>query len=86
MSYCRLCHDTTSPNTALPDTHDPGCTNAPKPRQIVNLEPIIAERADMVATLIERDPHQWSARPCQTCSVVSGLIGRAFGCEKRGAR
>lgn len=34
-----------------------------------------------VLRLIESDPHQWSARPCQTCRAVSTLAGRAFGCE-----
>jgi hypothetical protein len=39
--------------------------------------------AESVASVIERDPHQYSSRPCQTCRVVSGLLGRSFGCEKR---
>lgn len=32
--------------------------------------------------LIEKDPHQWSKRPCTTCQTVSVLIGRPFGCSK----
>jgi hypothetical protein len=28
------------------------------------------------------DPHQWSTRPCQTCSAVSALTGAPFGCER----
>lgn len=37
---------------------------------------------EVVARLIETDPHQWSSRPCQTCTAVSALIGRDFGCVK----
>lgn len=33
--------------------------------------------------LIERDPHQWSARPCPTCRAVSDIVGRPFGCEAK---
>lgn len=39
--------------------------------------------AESVASVIEKDPHQWSSRPCQTCRVVSGLLGRPFGCERK---
>ena len=42
--------------------------------------------AEAVASVVECDPHQWSARPCQSCRVVSGLLGRSFGCEKKGQR
>ena len=42
--------------------------------------------AESVASVIERDPHQYTSRPCQTCRVVSGLLGRSFGCEKRALR
>ena len=35
---------------------------------------------EAVLSLIQRDPHQWSARPCQTCQAVSTLAGRPFGC------
>jgi hypothetical protein len=31
--------------------------------------------------LIEKDPHQWSKRPCTTCRTISAIIGRPFGCE-----
>lgn len=38
-------------------------------------------------SLIEGDPHQWSTRPCGTCSAVTTLIGRPFGCvTERGKR
>jgi hypothetical protein len=42
--------------------------------------------AESVASVIEQDPHQWSSRPCHTCRVVSGLLARSFGCEKKGGR
>lgn len=41
-----------------------------------------------VVEAIGVDGHSWSDRPCQTCRVVSGIIGRPFGCywyqEKKG--
>lgn len=36
--------------------------------------------ADTALWLVERDPHQWSKRPCGTCESVSRLLGRDFGC------
>lgn len=36
--------------------------------------------AEAICRLIEADPHQWSSRPCQTCTAVSALIARNFGC------
>ena len=36
--------------------------------------------------LIERDPHQWSSRPCPTCKAVSSLIQRPFGCSREGLK
>ena len=42
--------------------------------------------AEGVAAAIEGDPHHWSARPCQTCRVVSSLLGRPFGCERKAGR
>lgn len=30
--------------------------------------------------LIQKDPHQWSERPCSTCGTISILIKRPFGC------
>ncbi len=36
---------------------------------------------DAALKLIEADPHQWSPRPCQTCSAVTALVGRPFGCR-----
>jgi hypothetical protein len=39
--------------------------------------------AESVASVIEKDPHQWSSRPCQTCRIISGLLCRPFGCERK---
>lgn len=36
--------------------------------------------AAAVAGALEADPHTFSSRPCQTCRLVSGLLGRDFGC------
>ena len=36
--------------------------------------------AEAVARLLSADPHQFSTRGCQTCSVVSALLGKPFGC------
>jgi hypothetical protein len=41
---------------------------------------------DAAFNLIESDPHQWSPRPCQTCSAVSAILGRPFGCSKKAQR
>lgn len=43
----------------------------------------LAGTTDAAFALIEGDPHQWSARPCQTCAAVSSLLGRPFGCVKK---
>ena len=32
--------------------------------------------------LIYADPHQWSTRGCVTCSAVSKITGRPFGCDR----
>lgn len=41
----------------------------------------LEEGIDEAFKLIEGDPHQWSTRPCPTCSVITRLIGRDFGCD-----
>jgi hypothetical protein len=33
-----------------------------------------------ILDLIQADPHQWSARPCQTCRSISTIAGKPFGC------
>ena len=35
---------------------------------------------EVVTGLIQNDPHQWSSRPCPTCSAVSTILGKPFGC------
>ena len=32
--------------------------------------------AEVICRLIDADPHQWSERPCQTCTAVSALVTR----------
>lgn len=46
----------------------------------------MSDAATLVAAvlrLIESDPHQWSERPCQTCTAISAIAGRQFGCSAR---
>jgi hypothetical protein len=42
---------------------------------------VLRALAEAVGSVLECDPHQWSARPCSTCRTISGLLGRPFGCE-----
>jgi hypothetical protein len=37
-------------------------------------------------SLIENDPHSFSTRPCSTCSAVSAIAGRAWGCSAKANR
>jgi hypothetical protein len=37
----------------------------------------------VVCRLIEADPHGWSTRPCQTCTAISALTRRDFGCVRK---
>lgn len=39
--------------------------------------------AEVIARLIESDPHSWSSRPCQTCNSISAWLGRPFGCQRK---
>lgn len=43
----------------------------------------VIQKSEVVARLIESDPHQWSTRPCQTCHQITAILGRPFGCYKR---
>lgn len=29
---------------------------------------------------LERDPHNWSTRPCETCQRITDVLGVKFGC------
>lgn len=40
---------------------------------------------ELLARLVEADPHQWSTRPCQTCTTASSVLGRSFGCVAKAA-
>jgi hypothetical protein len=33
-----------------------------------------------ILSLLQNDPHQWSTRPCPTCSSITTIIGKPFGC------
>jgi hypothetical protein len=50
-------------------------------------EEIIRAAAHMIADkalgLIEVDMHTFSTRPCQTCTSITSLIGRPFGCVNK---
>lgn len=37
---------------------------------------------DTVINVIYADPHQWSKRPCETCKVITGILGKPFGCYR----
>lgn len=39
-----------------------------------------SSRAEAVAKLVERDPHDFGNRPCTTCTEITRLLGRKFGC------
>ena len=41
--------------------------------------------ANAALDLIEADSHSYGTRPCATCTAVSALAGRPFGCVKRAA-
>lgn len=49
----------------------------------VNFSRLVVERAEAVASVLERDPHQFSTRPCATCRAVTSILGRPFGCVRR---
>ena len=38
--------------------------------------------AKAVLELLYKDPHQWSERPCPTCTAISALVGEPFGCTR----
>jgi len=52
----------------------------------IELEDVIQAAARMITgrilALMQVDPHQWSARPCDTCRTVTALAGEDFGCVK----
>jgi hypothetical protein len=39
--------------------------------------------AELLARLVEADPHVHGPRPCASCKTISGLLDRPFGCQKR---
>lgn len=38
---------------------------------------------EAVTDVLDRDPHCWSYRPCDTCRLVSTIIGKPFGCIRK---
>lgn len=38
---------------------------------------------EAVTDAIEQDSHCWSDRPCDTCRLVSTIIGKPFGCIRK---
>lgn len=38
-------------------------------------------KLEVCLSLIQSVPHQWSERPCQTCSTITGISGIKFGCD-----
>jgi hypothetical protein len=40
----------------------------------------VLAHTEAVARLLETDPHQFSTRGCQTCTGVTAILGRNFGC------
>jgi hypothetical protein len=32
--------------------------------------------------VLGQDRHDWQARPCETCRVISNALGEPFGCVK----
>lgn len=44
---------------------------------------LLVAPAHQIAKLWEKDPHQFSSRPCETCRQISAVLGRAFGCEAK---
>ena len=37
---------------------------------------------EAVLRLLDDDNHDWTSRPCQSCSAVTALAGRPFGCVR----
>jgi len=46
------------------------------------IKSLVNIQMETVLNLIEADPHSWSNRPCQTCTAISAMIGRPFGCVR----
>lgn len=38
---------------------------------------------EVLIDLLYEDPHNWSARPCPTCRVITTIAGKPFGCDKK---
>ena len=41
---------------------------------------ITQQELDGALGLLQKDPHQWSTRPCSTCQIITSLVRAPFGC------
>lgn len=48
---------------------------------MATVEEAVRLLADTALVLVEQDPHMFSTRPCSSCSAISRLVGRRFGCD-----
>ena len=49
----------------------------------VNVELLPLRPQILVAfNLLQADPHQWGDRSCPTCTAISAIIGKPFGCDQ----
>ena len=53
-------------------------------RRVSALESNAMPREIIVTVLrvLQKDPHQWSTRPCSTCQSISQLVNEPFGCNQ----
>jgi hypothetical protein len=54
--------------------------------RLVDVGALITERAEVLARVLEADPHSFGSRPCSTCTTASALLGRPFGCSAKARR
>lgn len=44
----------------------------------------IEAKLRMALVELDRDPHNFSTRPCSTCDPIAELLGEPFGCVRYG--
>lgn len=80
---CTVCNNELNQDGSCPRCGaDYGGVNVELLRIVHDIEFRVAE---VIARLVEGDPHQWSTRPCATCKAISSLLDRPFGCYKKRA-
>lgn len=57
-------------------------TEAEEANAVVVVRAAVRIQVDSILSLLQDDPHQWSARPCATCRAISTIVARPFGCLK----